>query len=141
MPGSSWKDSDIPGSHYDLMAVLAAEHEPRLTACETEDLVRSRVIVMKVIDAIAPLRRPAIALKKIFKMRCGISSRYRNSIPIKEHWKVLIVRHPAIARQLQRFRPGGAGESGPGGSESQPRQQRIEPATVHVGHAELDACK
>jgi hypothetical protein len=57
----------IAGGHRDVFSLRTAENQACGTACEAKYLVRIRMIMMEGVNAIAPLRRPAIPAKHHFK--------------------------------------------------------------------------
>ena len=75
MAGAGRQQGDVPRRDRDLVAARAAEHETRLSRGEAQHLVRVGVIVVKGIDAVAPLRRPAVAPEQILECRRRIAAR------------------------------------------------------------------
>jgi hypothetical protein len=57
------QQGDVPRGDRDLVATRAAEHETRAAGGESQHLVRVGVIVVKGVDPVAPLGRPAVALE------------------------------------------------------------------------------
>jgi hypothetical protein len=58
------ENHNIPSSDFDFTTSESPQHQLRRTGREPEYLVRGRMIVMKGINTIAPLRRPASALEE-----------------------------------------------------------------------------
>lgn len=72
MAGAGGKNGDIAGTDCDFVAVFAAEHQPCRSGDEPQHLMRGRVVVVIVVHAVAPLRRPAIAGEECFAGGGGI---------------------------------------------------------------------
>ena len=105
MPGAGGQDDDIAGADGNLVATFAAEDQARLAGREAEDLVGGRVVVVKFVDPVAPLRRPAVALEKSLARRGSVTGSTQNA-PIEQHWEFLVVRYPAVLLKMQDFRLG-----------------------------------
>src|SRR6202042_149238 len=60
MSGSSRQDRHVACFDDHLASVRTAEHEARAAAGKSQHLVRGRMAVTKVIDAVPPLRRPSV---------------------------------------------------------------------------------
>ncbi len=69
MTGARRQHHDISSFHDHFVAIGAAKHQPCPTACEAENLVGGRMVMMEVIDAVSPLWRPAVLLKLCFHAR------------------------------------------------------------------------
>lgn len=67
VPGSGGQDGDISGPDGNLAAVLSAKHNAGMTLCEPEHLMCSRMIVVKIVDTIAPLGRPPVVPEHLFE--------------------------------------------------------------------------
>src|SRR5581483_8241060 len=91
-------------AHHHPMTALAPKHDLGRAGPDAKHLVRSRVIVMKAVDAVAPLRWPAIARKERLKDRGRIVATGRERSAIEQHRQMRIVRHPAISLKLQQLR-------------------------------------
>ena len=104
VPGARRQHHHVAGANRDFTAVLAAQHQSRLTAGHAQHFMRGRVVVMKAIDAVAPLRRPAILSEDRLKIRCRIPSGTGDCAPIEQRRQVFVVRHPPVFRESKDFR-------------------------------------
>ena len=91
-----------------------AEQEARTARREAEDLVRRGVVVVEVVDPVAPLRRPALAPEESLEGGGGIGGAGDDGRPVEEDRQVGIVRHPAVAGQHERLGGGRAFARGGG---------------------------
>ena len=107
MTGASGQHRNIASLHDHLVSVLSTQHQPRGTAGEPEHFMCSRVIVMEVVHSVSPLRRPAIARKQLLEARRRIRTPRVLDTAIKQHGKMFVVRHPAVAREAQHLRISG----------------------------------
>ena len=96
MAGARRQQGDVPRRDRDLVAARAAEHETRAAGGEAQHLVHVGVIVVKGIDPVAPLGRPAVAPEQILERRCRIAARDGHGLAIEQHRQAWIVRHPAV---------------------------------------------
>jgi hypothetical protein len=71
-----------------------------VTGGEAEDFVRGGVVVVEGIDAVAPLRRPAVAVEEGFAGRGGVAAGGEGAA-IKKHGKAWIVGHPAVGFEME----------------------------------------
>ena len=99
MTCTRWQHHDVSSSNRHFAAVRAAKHQPGAAPCEAENLVGSRVIVMEVVDAVAPLWRPAILLELRFHPRRKLLWRSLRHRSINQNRQIRIVGHPPIAFQ------------------------------------------
>jgi hypothetical protein len=67
VPGSGGQHYDISGPDGNGPTVLAAQPNAGLAARDSQDLMRSAVEVMVIIDAVAPSARPIIPLEDCFE--------------------------------------------------------------------------
>jgi hypothetical protein len=95
--GVGGEHGDVADVDGDFVAVFASEHQVRGARDEAEDLVRGRVVVVKVVDAVAPLRRQSVAGEDGLKGRSGIVALALQCAAIEEDGQVLVVGHPAFA--------------------------------------------
>ena len=103
MPRSGGENHRIAGMNSDFTAVFTPKHQTRLPAGEPEHLMCSRVVMMKIVNTIAPLSRPAIRRENRFETtrRVGNRTQYR---AIDQDREPLVIRHPSIARKAKKFR-------------------------------------
>lgn len=104
MSGPGWQNSDVARSNLKFVAVLPSQDKPRLSAGETKHLVRCRMVVMEIIDAIPPLWRPAVFRKQILVNRGWIGAAGRQDRTVKQHRQSFVVRNPTIAFEPKHFR-------------------------------------
>src|SRR5579872_6365533 len=92
----------------DLVAVFTAEHQVRRAGDNAENLMRGGVVVVVVIDSVAPLRRPSIAGKKLLVHGRWIRTLRLDDASVKQHGQMLVVGHPAVPWEWEnlRFGPG-----------------------------------
>src|SRR6478672_2464260 len=103
MARARWKHHSVPSTNGDFMAALAAQNQSSVTSCKSEYFMRGGVVVMKVINSVPPLRRPAICPKHRFESRRGIGDNTQQRA-VQQDRKTLIVRHPTVARKAQDLR-------------------------------------
>jgi hypothetical protein len=103
-PVPEGRDCDISSPYDNLMTILTAQHQSCMTTGKAQRLMSGRVVMVKVEDAIAPLWGPSVAQKRGLENGCPIGSCGRNRFSINQHWEMLVIRHPSIARKLQRLR-------------------------------------
>ncbi len=80
--------------------MLATQHEFGASSGAAKHLMGGGMIVMKIVNAVAPLGRPAVTLKSFFQDSCRIGSVRLNSAAIEQHGELFIVGHPSVARKL-----------------------------------------
>ena len=103
MPRSSWENHRIAGMNSDFTTVFTPEHQTRLPAGEPEHLMCSRVVMMKIVNAIAPLSRPAIRVENRLETTCRVGNRTEHGA-IDQDGEPLVVRPPSITRKAKKFR-------------------------------------
>ena len=59
---------------------------------------------MKIVNAVAPLRRPTVTLELRFEDGSGIGTFDTEGFSVAQNWKVFVVRHPTIFRKLDNLR-------------------------------------
>ncbi len=90
------QNRDVSRRYHHFMAVLAAEHQPRVTAGKAEHLVGRRMVMMKVIHTIPPLRGPSVLTECGLHLRSQLFGRSLGHCAINQNRKIRIIRHPAI---------------------------------------------
>src|SRR5580704_5984720 len=91
------KDRDIPSSDIDFTTCGSPQDQPRRTGRKPEHFVCGRMIVMKGINAISPLRGPAGAFEERLEGRsCLFAAARCNHASIQEDGKNRIVWHPVV---------------------------------------------
>jgi hypothetical protein len=73
MAGPGWHDDNITGADFELMPILAAQHQFGVAARETKHFMRRGVIVVKVVNAVTPLWRPTVKLEPRFEVSGGVA--------------------------------------------------------------------
>lgn len=134
VPRPRWKQSDIATTHLNRSGLRTTKHETGRAVGKAQNFVPQAVIVVKRIDAIPPLRWPAVMGKQVLIDRLTARPRFQR-IAIDDDGKIRIVRHPVIGAQRKdvHVRCRGACMMDPALSEgqSQPCQQGVEIASVH----------
>jgi len=108
MTCASGQHRNIASLHNQFVSLLSTQHQPRGTAGEPEHFMCSRVIVMEIVYSVSPLRRPAIACKQLLEPRRRIRILRVLDAAIKQHGRMFVVRHPAVAREAQYLRISGS---------------------------------
>jgi hypothetical protein len=94
MPGSNWQNSNVARFHDYLAPIWTSKHEARAAGSKSQNLMRRRMVVMDVVNAVAPLRRPSVASEGGFEQRSGIIAGDHDRVLVEEHGKARIVRDP-----------------------------------------------
>ena len=97
MPCPGWQHGNVTGLHRDFAAAFSAQHQARMASRKSENLVRRGVVVVKIVDAIAPLRRPAVSLKSLLENQGWIGPRGLKGAMIDHNREALVVGHPLVA--------------------------------------------
>ena len=105
MSGSSRQKRYVACFDDEFAPVRAAEHEARAAAGKSQRLVRGRMVVMKVIDAVPPLRRPSVPPENGFEQGSGIAvAGDLDCALVEEHGKTRIVRDPPVRLKKEALR-------------------------------------
>lgn len=96
-PGGKYED--VACVHGDRLAAISAEDEVGVAGREPQNFVRSGVIVMKVVYAVAPLRRPAVGGEESFHCFGEIVASWKGVAVEKDGERA--VRHPAVGLQVK----------------------------------------
>src|SRR5687768_4107483 len=86
------QEERIPCRKIDLPAALPAQEKPCLPSRHSERFVAIAVIMMEIIDAVAPLRRPTITGEAVLDHGCRIPAARRKGCRIDQHRQPWIVR-------------------------------------------------
>jgi hypothetical protein len=132
MPCSGGEHNDVASSKGKLVATRTSKNDARAAGCYSENLVGGRVVVVKVVDAVAPLGRPAVSKEGSLELRSGIGCGQIESAVIEQDRKAIVVGDPCIAGELESF---GVMETRlcqerTGGGDSGGRKQGCELATI-----------
>jgi hypothetical protein len=100
--GSRGKHGDIPGADGDGGSLLPAEHDLGVPCGEAENLVSGGVIVVKVVDAVAPLWGPAVAGEELLHLLSEAGSDGKD-LAVEEYGEG-VVWHPAIGLEVELIR-------------------------------------
>ncbi len=134
MPRPRRKQGDIATTHLDRPGLRPPEHETGRPVGKAQNFMPETVIVVKRIDAVPPLRWPAVMGEQVLIDRFTVRPRFQR-IAIDDDGKIRIVRHPVIGTQRKdvHVRCRGTRMMDPALSEgqSQPCQQGVEIASVH----------
>jgi hypothetical protein len=68
------QNGHIAWQDFHFAPILPTENQARFPSCESENLVSGRVVVVVVVDSIAPLRRPSIARERSLEICSGVAS-------------------------------------------------------------------
>ena len=117
--GSGGEDGYISGLDGDLAPVFSAKHQTGVAGREAEDFMGSGVIVVEIVDAVAPLRRPAVTLEDLLEDGCGIGIAGSDGGAVEQDGETLVVRHPAVAGKVEEFWLHGALKGGSGRGEAE----------------------
>ena len=74
MAGPGRQHGYVARLYRDFVAASPAKHQARTPACKSQNLVRGGVIVMEVINAVAPLRGQPLRSKAHSKIDAGLDS-------------------------------------------------------------------
>jgi len=142
--GAGGEDGDVAGADDDLAAGglvgcgvgvgWAAEDEVRGAGGEAEDLVGGGVVVVEVVDAVAPLRGPAVLLEGALHHGSKIRRVRIKRLAVEQHRQRGVVGDPAVAGEVEGFRRGGldGGEGVGGACRCGGSEELVEVAAVHV---------
>ena len=83
MRHSGWNDNKVPGMHFDVLAVFAADAQGRRAAINSKNLVSGAVIMRERINAVAPRVAPVVLSKTLFKHRGPIPWLCCEHLPIQ----------------------------------------------------------
>src|SRR5207248_7783526 len=67
MAGAGRQNGNIAGAQFHDLAVIAAEADAGLTACDAENLMDLRMVVQIIIDAVSPRPAPAMAMEELLE--------------------------------------------------------------------------
>ncbi len=105
MAGPGGQQRHVASLDIDFPPLGSAQHQPRGPCREAENFVRGGVIVMIAVNAVAPLRRPAMTSKQPLE---ASGHRLRVALgqhaPVQQHGQAGIVRNPAVALEKQGLR-------------------------------------
>ena len=90
----------------DRLAAFSSEDEISVAGGEAQDFVRGGVVVVEVVDAVAPLRGPAVGGEEMLH---GVGEGVRwiwagwKGVTVEEDWQ-RTVGHPAVGLQVELLR-------------------------------------
>ncbi len=102
MPGARRQQRHVARIHRLLMPARPTQHQPRRPCHKPQHLMRRRVVMMKRINPIPPLRRPAIRLEYPLARTRRIAARRQNAT-VEQHRQPFIIRHPSVLPNRQNF--------------------------------------
>ena len=85
MPGAGRKHRDVAGVQIDLHALFPAEADLGPSACDTQRLMDTRMVVHERVDAIPPKPAPTMVLEDLLDRRLGVSGAIDFDRPPKHH--------------------------------------------------------
>jgi hypothetical protein len=101
MAGARREHHNISGIDSELVPSGTTENYARISGGDTEHFVCRGVIVMKIVDPVSPLWRPAITKKSLLEPRGRIGSGQLEDVMVDQDWKSVVVRHPRVTGELQ----------------------------------------
>jgi hypothetical protein len=96
MPSAYRQNGHVAWPEFHLAPVLATKDQERPPSCESEDVVRGRVVVVVMVDSVAPLRRPSVARERSFEIRARVASVGSDDSPIQQHRQWLTIGYPPV---------------------------------------------
>jgi hypothetical protein len=102
MAGSSGQNKNIARMNRYRLAAFSTEDQVSMARSEAKHLVRGGVVVMKVIDAIAPLRRPSVHGEEALHFRSEILTDGHDAAIEEDGQRA--VWHPAIRFEMKLLR-------------------------------------
>jgi hypothetical protein len=100
--GSGWQNDNIAGCEIENLAGFAAEPHSHAAARYSERLVGRRMIVMEIVDAVSPLRRPIILGEQLLGFGRWIRSGRVEGPAVEQHRKSRIIGDRAVVRKSER---------------------------------------
>ena len=91
------QDHYVSRADIQLMPIRSSQDKLCLPTRKAEDLVRSGVVMMKVVYSVSPLRGPAMLSKSCFEQGGSIRFCHRQDRSIEENRQAFVVGHPAVA--------------------------------------------
>src|SRR6185503_5872783 len=104
MASTGGKHDHVTGGESKLVTAGPAENYARVPGCNAQNFVCCGVIVVKIVDAVPPLRWPAVANKTLFEIQSRIGTGNVEHSVVKKDGKTVVVRNPGVARELNDFR-------------------------------------
>ena len=104
MANAGWKNDNITGVNFELVSILAAENELGMPAHNAENFMCRGVIVVKVVNAVTPLWRPAIKLKLRFEGSSRIGTCDGDRVPVEQNRQIFVIRQPAVPGKSYHLR-------------------------------------
>ncbi len=100
---SGRQHSDVTSPYFQIVPVLASQHQARMSTGETEHLVCRRMVMMEVVYSITPLRRPAILCEKRLEGRGRIRVPGNTHRSVKQNRQTFVIWNPTVAFEPQDF--------------------------------------
>lgn len=95
--------------------------------------MRGGVVVVEIVDTVAPLGRPAVALEDLFKGGSGIGVGRIERGSVEQDGQTFVVGHPAVPGEVEEFGLLGTLEGRRGG-QAECSENGIEMAAVDEAH-------
>ena len=95
--GAGGQHNYVASLHCDLVSIGSAQHEAGVAGGESQYFMRGGVVMMKVVDAVAPLGRPAVSQEGFFECGGGIGAAGNQLTMVDENGKMIIVGYPTVA--------------------------------------------
>jgi len=100
--GSCREHNYVAGVNGDRFAAFAAENQISVAGGEAQHLVRGGVIVMEIVDSVAPLRRPLVGGEEVLHCFCEIVAGWKG-VAVEEY-RQRTVWHPAVGLEVELLR-------------------------------------
>ena len=104
MTSACRQHQNVAGIHCEFVPARATKNDSSLAARDPQYFMRGGMVVMEVINSVPPLRRPSIAHECLLESRSRVGTGNIESIVVNQNRQSIVIWHPAIARQLKRFK-------------------------------------
>jgi hypothetical protein len=98
------QEDDVACADEDLASAFAAEEKTRRASDKAEDFVSGGVIVVEVIDTVAPLRWPPVTFEERFAGGGGIGAAAVEHTAVEQNREAFVVRNPEVTREAESLR-------------------------------------
>ncbi len=141
MPGSGREHSDVACGNRHFSTRWSAEQQARPARSESQHLMRGGMVMMKGINPIAPLRRPAVFLEETFQCLRGLFIAFiGHGGAVKKHREIRMIGDAVAGRQQQGFRLHIQTLTVPAGGTSCPHALRVRDPGLSCGHVRAHGC-
>ena len=102
MTGAGGKQQDIAGPDRQVSAARTSQRDVGRSCGDAEHFMALRAVVVEIVDAVSPLRRPAVLGKAPFHRRSQIGRLGRKGRLIDQHREPGIVRYAIPFFEMKR---------------------------------------